>query len=83
MVFCGTTTGNEAMLSLTDVYHWGRSLIGAGGYQAADFPLMLAAMAAAGSSQPVVDSVWPFERLLDARRAMQHGNFFGKIMIEF
>jgi NADPH:quinone reductase-like Zn-dependent oxidoreductase len=81
MVFCGTTTGTEATVSLTDVYHWGRSLIGAGGYQAADFPRMLAAMAAAGTP-PVVDSVWPFERTLDALRALEQGTFFGKIVIE-
>lgn len=81
MVFCGTTTGSEATLSLTDVYHWGRSLIGAGGYLAADFPLMLDAMAAAGRS-PVIDSVWPFEHVLDAQRAMREGAFFGKIVVE-
>jgi NADPH:quinone reductase-like Zn-dependent oxidoreductase len=82
MVFCGTTTGNEAQLSLTDVYHWGRSLIGAGGYQAEHFPHMLAAMAAAGR-RPVVDSVWSFDRLLEAQSAMGEGNFFGKIVVEF
>ena len=81
MVFCGTTTGTEATLSLTDVYQWGRSLIGAGGYQAADFPRMLAAMAAAGSD-PVIDSVWPFEQTLDALATMERGDFFGKIVVE-
>lgn len=81
MVFCGTTTGSEATLSLTDVYHWGRSLIGAGGYLASDFALMLDAMAAAGRS-PVIDSVWPFEQMLDAQRAMHEGAFFGKIVVE-
>ncbi|MCU1401643.1 MAG: NADPH:quinone reductase [Acidimicrobiales bacterium] len=81
MVFCGTTTGTEATLSLTDVYHWGRSLIGAGGYRAEDFPKMVAAMAAAGRS-PVIDRVWPFDELLDAQRSMRDGAFFGKIVIE-
>ena len=80
MVFCGTTTGTEATVSLTDVYHWGRSLIGAGGYQATDFPRMLAAMAAAGSP-PVIDRVWPFEQTLDALGAMERGDFFGKIVV--
>ncbi len=80
MVFCGTTTGTEATVSLTDVYHWGRSLIGAGGYQGADFPRMLAAMSAA-DSPPVIDSVWPFEQTLDALRAMERGEFFGKIVV--
>ena len=82
MVFCGTTTGSEATFALTDVYHWGRSLIGAGGYQAADFPVMLAAFAAAGRA-PVVDSVHPFAGLLDAQRAMAAGDFFGKLVVTF
>ncbi|MCU1390937.1 MAG: NADPH:quinone reductase, partial [Ilumatobacteraceae bacterium] len=81
MVFCGTTTGTEATLSLTDVYHWGRSLIGAGGYLAEDFPKMLAAMAATGRA-PVIDRVWPFDRLLDAQQSMRDGAFFGKIVVE-
>lgn len=87
MVFCGTTTGTEATLALTDVYHWGRSLIGAGGYQASDFPRMLTAMNTVGSadgssSEPVIDSVWPFAQTLDALAQLEHGPFFGKIVIE-
>ena len=81
MVFCGTTTGSETTLSLTDVYHWGRSLIGAGGYMADEFPSMLAAMAAAGRV-PVIDSVWSFEELPTALQKMADGDFFGKIVIE-
>jgi NADPH:quinone reductase-like Zn-dependent oxidoreductase len=81
MVFCGTTTGTEATLSLTDVYHWGRSLIGSGGYQATDFPVMLQEMAAAGRT-PVIDSVWAFDDLLEAQGRMSRGEFFGKIVIE-
>ena len=80
MVFCGTTTGNEATLALTDVYHWGRVLIGAGGYQAADFPRMLAAFAA--GPPPVIDSVRPFDELAEAQRAMAAGDFFGKLVVE-
>lgn len=82
MVFCGTTTGTETTLSLTDVYHWGRKLIGAGGYQADDFPVMLTAMQQSGNP-PVIDSVWPFEQLVEAQRKMESGDFFGKIVIEF
>lgn len=81
MVFCGTTTGTEATLSLTDVYHWGRTLIGAGGYQAGEFPQMLAEMSASGRA-PVIDSVRPFAELADAQRAMTRGDFFGKLIVE-
>ncbi len=80
MVLCGTTTGSEAAFALTDVYHWGRSLIGAGGYRAADFGLMLAAFAAAGR-RPVIDSVRPFDELLAAQQAMAAGEFFGKLVV--
>ena len=82
MVFCGTTTGREATFALTDVYHWGRSLIGAGGYEAAAFPLMLAAFAAAGRP-PVIDSVRPFDELLAAQHDMAAGDFFGKLVVTF
>lgn len=82
MVFCGTTTGTEVPLSLTSVYWWGRTLLGAGGYQRSEFPDMLAAVAASGAT-PVVDSVWPFERLPDAQARMAKGDFFGKLVIEF
>ena len=80
MVFCGTTTGNEATFALTDVYHWGRTLIGAGGYQAADFPRMLAGVRRV-PTPPVIDSVRPFDELADAQRAMAAGDFFGKLVV--
>jgi hypothetical protein len=64
---------------LTDVYHWGRTLIGAGGYQATDFPRMLAAVT---GSTPVIDSVRPFAELPEALAAMERGDFFGKLVVE-
>lgn len=82
MVFCGTTTGTDVALDLTSVYWWGRALLGAGGYQRGEFPQMLAAVAASGAT-PVVDSVWPFERVADAQARMASGDFFGKLVIEF
>ncbi|HEY4333860.1 MAG TPA: zinc-binding dehydrogenase [Ilumatobacteraceae bacterium] len=81
MVFCGTTTGTEVVLSLPSVYHWGRTLIGAGGYQPGDFPVMLDAISATGRS-PVIDSVWSFDQLPQAQRRMESGEFFGKIVVE-
>ncbi|MCU1504156.1 MAG: hypothetical protein JWM12_3510 [Ilumatobacteraceae bacterium] len=81
MVFCGTTTGSEAAFALTDVYHWGRSLIGAGGYRAEDFPVMLAEFAVAGRP-PVIDTVAPLDELPDLQRRMAAGDFFGKLVVE-
>lgn len=82
MVFCGTTTGTEVQLALTSVYWWGRALLGTGGYQRREFPEMLTAVAATGAT-PVIDSVWPFERLADAQARMASGDFFGKLVITF
>ncbi len=81
MVFCGTTTGTQATFALTDVYHWGRTLIGAGGYQAAEFPMMLEAMSQT-TRPPVIDSVWSLEELPAAQQRMESGDFFGKILLE-
>ncbi len=80
MVFCGTTTGTEVQLALTSVYWWGRSLLGAGGYQRDEFPQMLDAMTGIA---PVIDSVWPFEQLAEAQARMASGEFFGKLVVTF
>lgn len=81
MVFCGTTTGTQVQLQLPSVYHWGRRLIGSGGYQPAEFDDLLAVIAESGIS-PVIDSVWPFARLAEAQQRMAHGGFFGRLIVE-
>ncbi|MCU1360737.1 MAG: putative oxidoreductase [Ilumatobacteraceae bacterium] len=81
MVFCGTTTGIEVVLQLPAVYHWGRRLIGSGGYQAAEFDDLLAVVAGSGIT-PVIDSVWPFARLAEAQQRMFDGGFFGRLIVE-
>jgi NADPH:quinone reductase-like Zn-dependent oxidoreductase len=82
MVFCGTTTGTKVEIDLPSLYHWGRSLVGAGGYRPAEFVEMLAAVGDA-DLHPVVDSVWPFERLVEAQDRMAAGSFFGKLVVTF
>ena len=82
MVFCGTTTGTRVELDLPAVYHWGRSLIGAGGYRPHEFSEMLAAVSDA-RLEPVVDSVWPFDELTLAQERMSAGAFFGKLVVSF
>ena len=81
MVFCGTTSGTRAELDLPAVYHWGRTLIGAGGYQREEFADMLAAVER-GDLHPVVDSVRPFRELPDAQSRMEAGGFFGRLIVE-
>ena len=82
MVFCGTTTGTNVEVSLPSVYHWGKSLIGSGGYSETEFTEMLEFVERHGL-EPVVDSVWPFERIDDAQALMRSGGFFGKIVVTF
>ena len=82
MVFCGTTTGTTVEVDLPSVYHWGRTLIGAGGYRPTEFAEMLADVARHGL-HPIVDSVHPFERLAEAQQKMADGAFFGKIVVTF
>ena len=81
MVFCGTTTGTEATVSLPSLYHWGRRLIGAGGWGADELGDVLHAVDS-GGLRPVIDSVWPFAELAAAQAHMATGGFFGKIVIE-
>jgi NADPH:quinone reductase-like Zn-dependent oxidoreductase len=80
LVFCGTTTGTEVQLALTSVYWWGRSLLGSGGYQRSEFPMMLDAMT---GITPVVDSVWAFDELAAAQERMATGDFFGKLVVTY
>ena len=80
MVFCGTTTGTTVELNLPSIYHWCKTLIGAGGYRPDDFAAMLAEVERAGL-RPVVDSVWPFDQLADAQATMAEGGFFGKLVV--
>ena len=82
MVFCGTTTGTTVEVDLPSVYHWGRTLIGAGGYRPPEFAEMLADVARHGL-HPIVDSVHPFEQLAEAQQKMADGAFFGKIVVTF
>ena len=82
LVFCGTTTGTTAEVDLPSVYHWGKKLIGAGGYRPAEFTEMLADVSRHGL-HPVIDSVHPFVRLPEAQQQMADGTFFGKIVVTF
>ncbi len=81
LVFCGTTSGTRAELDLPAVYHWGRTLIGAGGYQHEEFADMLAAVALA-ELRPVIDSVHAFADLPDAQARMEAGGFFGRLIVQ-
>ncbi len=82
MVFCGTTTGTEVNLSLTDVYWWGRKLLGSGGYRPHEVGAMLDSVASSGLV-PVVDEVAAFAELPRLLDRLEHGSFIGKLVVTF
>ncbi len=82
MVFCGTTTGTEVNLTLTDVYWWGRKLLGSGGYRPHEVGDMLEAV---NSSRlvPVVADVAPFAELPRLLDRLENGSVVGKLVVTF
>ena len=82
MVFCGTTTGTRVEVDLPSVYHWGRTLIGAGGYRPAEFAEMLAAVASY-ELRPVVDSVWRFDVSPRPRRSWSRARSSARSSVTF
>jgi len=80
MVFCGTTTGNDTAITLTSVYHAGRSLLGAGAYHPEEFTATIEAFGT-GAFTPVIDSVYPLDAVADAQERMLASDFFGKIVL--
>ena len=82
MVFCGTTTGTDVNLSLTDVYWWGRKLLGSGGYRPHEVGNMLEAVSSS-RLVPVVDEVAPFAELPRLLGRLEHGSVIGKLVVAF
>ncbi len=81
LVFCGTTTGVRVELALTDVYWWGRQLLGSGGYRPRNVGLMLAAVNDA-KLVPVVDEVASFDELPRLLARLEHGSVIGKLVVK-
>jgi NADPH:quinone reductase-like Zn-dependent oxidoreductase len=80
MAFCGITTGMNATFDLAHAYHFGIKLLGVDPYSYTEFAEMLAYYWSAGF-QPVIDSVFPLDRLVEAQRKMEHDDVIGKIVV--
>ena len=81
VVVCGATSGPQVSFDLRRLFwnQWsflGSTMGGRAEYQAA------AALAAAGKLRPVVDSVVPLDRAIDAYRRLAAGAQAGKLVIE-
>lgn len=80
VVLSGTTAGGTSTIANTSVFHWGRTLVGHGGYSRPEMAATIDAYVR-GAIQPVVDSVWAFEELQAAEARLESGDFFGKIVV--
>jgi NADPH:quinone reductase-like Zn-dependent oxidoreductase len=82
LVVCGTTTGREATFDLPTLYWWGRSILGAGGWDSDEFTAMLADVEQFGL-RPVIDTIAPFDELPALLARMESGDVFGKLVVTF
>ena len=80
VVMSGTTAGTHSTIRNTSLFHWGKTLIGHGGYSREEMRDTVDAYAA-GRLKLVVDSYWSFEDLPKAEARLDSGAFFGKVII--
>ena len=81
IVTAGATTGSDAPLELTRIFYQQITVIGSTSGSRADTVRMLRFMEAA-RLRPVIDSVYPFERIRDAFERMQHPDLFGNVVVD-
>ena len=81
IVTCGATTGSDTPLDLPRIFYRQVNIIGACSASRADVLRMLRFMEAA-NLRPVIDSVFPFDRIRDAFVRMQHPDLFGNVVVD-
>jgi NADPH:quinone reductase-like Zn-dependent oxidoreductase len=77
----GATTGSDIALELPRIFYRQISVIGSTAATRSETERMLRFMQAA-KLRPVIDSVFPFERIHDAFRRMQEPDLFGNVVVE-
>src|SRR5665213_1378634 len=80
VVLSGSTAGNQSCFKNTSLFHWGKSLLGHGGYTQAEMREAVAAYCS-GKLRVVVDSRWHFSEFLRAEQRLESNDFFGKVVI--
>ncbi len=80
IVMSGTTAGNRSCFTNTSLFHWGKSIIGHGGYTATEMRETVAAYCS-GALRVVIDSRWPFSALPRAEERLESDAFFGKVLV--
>lgn len=80
IALCGVTTGANAEINLRKLYWDQLSIFGSTMGSRNDFAQMLK-FVNKNKLKPVVDSVWPLEKIISATQKMEEGKQFGKIVI--
>ncbi|MBI4557202.1 MAG: zinc-binding dehydrogenase [Candidatus Hydrogenedentes bacterium] len=80
IVLCGVTTGPKAEVNIAALYWNQLTILGSTMGSHEDFRRMLQAVTAA-KLHPVVDSVFALGEIKDAMAKMEHGDQFGKIVL--
>ncbi len=80
VVLCGVTTGAKAETDLRTLYWNQLTILGSTLGSAADFEQMLAAVNV-NRLRPVIDEVFPLDRVRDAMARMEAARQFGKIVL--
>ncbi len=81
IVTCGATAGREVPLNLWPLFVKQQRLVGSYGRDRADFQTTLE-WAAAGKLKPVIDSVFPLDRVPEAFAKLRSRSVLGKVLIE-
>ncbi|MFZ0217272.1 MAG: zinc-binding dehydrogenase [Candidatus Dormiibacterota bacterium] len=80
IVFCGSTTGPRAEVNMPRLFLGQLDLLGSTMGNASDFEALLQAID--GGLRPVVDSVYPLERVREAMERLDRGEQFGKVVLQ-
>lgn len=81
VVMSGTTAGGESTFNGTSLFHWGKRILGHGGYRHEELRTVVDEYLG-GRLTPVIDSVWGFDELPEAERRLESGRFSGKLVID-
>ncbi len=81
IVLCGATTGHKVSLDLRRLFYKSQSVLGSTMGSMGDFAEVVD-LVAAGLLEPVVDSVFPLEKMAEAQAHLEAREAFGKVVIE-
>jgi NADPH2:quinone reductase len=81
MVVYGATTGHAAETDVRHVFWKQISILGTTMSNRREFEKVMD-LVFDGTLEPVVDVVWPLERIREAHERLERGDQFGKVVLE-